>query len=458
MKQYTLFFICITLILGSCQSSIPKNAKSTFINGNVLEDGIESILFYTDTLFKVIPVQNKKFQFEIPSRSENYFLGIAAKFNRGYFYVATGDTIELVINPDTFNQSLYGNLKDPVNQYLALKEKKLEMFPIMNIDSIQITQKLDSLAFVLNQDFEQFKKTYPLPSSLKKTEQININAELQKLDLTNKNITGRKSTLLDEIEFNTDFINSPKYLDLLDNLRWSLANPRIEKEGKLADKMALDELINYQMKEIVEIKEKPIKSFLLFKALRSQIAMKGIEGIDKNRNLFDNSNSIKNYEELINEMINTRTAIKRGTMANDFSYENVQGELVKLSDFKGKFVFIDVWATWCAPCIKEMPYLKEIEKSFANEEIEFIAVSIDKDQEQWKNFIAKNDLKGIQLIADKADESSIMRDYSIMGLPNYLLIDDKGALITVSALKPSSGKLKSFLEKELKMNTTKDKS
>jgi len=448
MKLFAILFMSI-LILGSCQSEKSEPTKNTYFVGNVLGDDLESILFYADTLFKIVPIENGKFEFEIPARSEDYFLGIAARINRSYFYVTTGDTVLLNINTENFGESLYESLADPVNQYISNKEKKLKSFPIMNIDSSEISQKLDSLAVVLNQDFEELMGTNSLTISNKETEQLNINTELQKLDWVSKNVTGRKRPLSKAIKFDAEFMKSPKYLDFLDGARWGLADQRIEEDGKSANKMNLDELITYQLEEISEVKDKSVRSYLLFRALRSQIAMKGIEGIEGNLNLFNSGNSIQGYGQLVNQMMAARAAIKRGAMAKEFSYENEMGELVKLSDFRGKFVFIDVWATWCKPCIEEMPYLKEIEKSFSKEKIAFLAISIDEDKNKWKNFLNENNFEGIQLIADKAEESSIMKDYLVMNLPNYLLIDDEGALITVSAPIPSSGELKQLLEKEL---------
>ena len=444
-------FGLILITISSCQLRNSQLNSGKTIIGSIQSDDINSVIFYSDTLFKVVPVLNRQFEVSIPNVSNNQYWGIAAKFHKAYFYIPDTDTIRMNIDSKAFNASLCSNFNDPINDYLCVKQNKIKDLNIMSIDSSQIISKLDSLSRIIDQDFELFVvNNKQIPEQVKKTEEVNISAELQILDLINKNVTGRKAILRNNIGFDDNFMKSPKYLDLLDMQRWSLPNQRIISDGKNQQSMDLDELISYQMEEIGKIEENNIRSFLMLKALRTQIAMKGIESIQSNLAIFEKNNSIKRYSNLINEMIADREAIAKGMNATDFEYENNIGEWVKLSDFKGKYVLIDLWATWCKPCIEEMPYLKEIENTLNDENIEFIAISIDKDKVKWQQYLSKNKMNGIQLIADKAEESSVMKDYKLLNLPNYILIDDRGKIITVSAPKPSSGELLKLLEDELK--------
>ena len=70
----------------------------------------------------------------------------------------------------------------------------------------------------------------------------------------------------------------------------------------------------------------------------------------------------------------------RDRSSEDFenTFENYAGETSSLEDFKGRYVYIDVWATWCGPCKKEIPYLKAIEEKFHNRNIEFVSISVDE--------------------------------------------------------------------------------
>jgi thiol-disulfide isomerase/thioredoxin len=140
------------------------------------------------------------------------------------------------------------------------------------------------------------------------------------------------------------------------------------------------------------------------------------------------------------------------TMAVSFDYENYKGGKSKLEDFKGKYVYIDVWATWCGPCVQEIPYLKEIEKKYHKKNIAFISISIDgvKDFKNWKSFVKNNKMGGIQLFATKNATDRFIKTYQIVDIPRFILIDPKGKIIDADAYRPSSPQLIKVLDKYLK--------
>ena len=132
------------------------------------------------------------------------------------------------------------------------------------------------------------------------------------------------------------------------------------------------------------------------------------------------------------------------------NYENANGGTNSLSDFKGKLVYVDVWATWCRPCLAEIPALKALHDKLKGKNIEFVSISIDEDKEAWRKVVKERELKGIQLIADKAFESQFIRDYSINQIPTFLIIDKEGRIIDPDAPRPSDPQLAEVLEKLLK--------
>ncbi|MCF6349291.1 MAG: TlpA family protein disulfide reductase [Flavobacteriaceae bacterium] len=127
------------------------------------------------------------------------------------------------------------------------------------------------------------------------------------------------------------------------------------------------------------------------------------------------------------------------------NYENHKGGTTSLDDLKGKYVYVDVWATWCGPCKKEIPFLKEVEKEFHGKNIEFVSVSIDKKaaHKVWKQMVTEKELVGIQLFA--GDDLQFVNDYGIEGIPRFILIDDKGNVVNADAPRPSNPKLKEVL-------------
>ena len=93
------------------------------------------------------------------------------------------------------------------------------------------------------------------------------------------------------------------------------------------------------------------------------------------------SPSIKKYKSAL-ETVSGKESV-------DFNYENFSGGETSLQDLSGKLIYIDVWATWCGPCLKEMPSLKKLVKEYKGKNVEFVSISIDhkKDYEKWRKMV-----------------------------------------------------------------------
>ena len=141
--------------------------------------------------------------------------------------------------------------------------------------------------------------------------------------------------------------------------------------------------------------------------------------------------------------------VRPGAEAADFSYQDTEGNMVSLSDFKGKVVLVDVWATWCGPCRAEIPHLKKLEEEMHGKDVVFMSVSVDdeKDKQTWLDFVEKEHLGGVQLFA--AGGSELREAYDIAGIPRFMVFDKAGCIVTIRAPRPSDPELKEMLEKEL---------
>jgi thiol-disulfide isomerase/thioredoxin len=139
--------------------------------------------------------------------------------------------------------------------------------------------------------------------------------------------------------------------------------------------------------------------------------------------------------------------------AVDFRFPAETGNLVALSDFRGKLVYIDVWATWCAPCKQELPHLKKLEAEFrGNPNIVFLSVAVDppKDEDKWRRYIKENSMKGVQLFAGSGAKRGLMDPYKIAGIPHFILVGKDGRLIAADAPRPSSPQIRPLLNEHLK--------
>jgi thiol-disulfide isomerase/thioredoxin len=158
------------------------------------------------------------------------------------------------------------------------------------------------------------------------------------------------------------------------------------------------------------------------------------------------SNSLKDIDPMINYFkgyIGEISAIKRkfpkGTPSPTFNYDNHKGGKTSLADLKGKYVYIDMWATWCGPCIKEIPSLKKIETSYHGKNIAFVSISVDKNKDAWQKMVTDKSLGGIQL--HFGGDQTFANKYMVSGIPRFILLDPNGGVVNPDAPRPSDPKL-----------------
>lgn len=132
-----------------------------------------------------------------------------------------------------------------------------------------------------------------------------------------------------------------------------------------------------------------------------------------------------------------------GEPTPSFTYENYLGGFTSSYDLKGKYTYIDVWATWCGPCRYEIPFLQKIEEDYKNKNIQFVSISVDKleNKEKWKAMIDEKKLGGIQLLAGDDKTSNFIVGYKITTIPRFIILDPDGNIISGDAPRPSDPKL-----------------
>ena len=157
----------------------------------------------------------------------------------------------------------------------------------------------------------------------------------------------------------------------------------------------------------------------------------------------------KKYLDVYNQFSSDTAYV--GKSAYNFSLPDSTGRMISMKDFKGKVVFIDVWATWCGPCREQFPFLKELEEEYKdNSDIVFLGITIDRarDRQKWINTIKKENLPPLQLFDDMG--KSFARKYEIVGIPRFLLISKDGKWIEVRCPRPEAKEdLKIYLDKAL---------
>jgi len=118
--------------------------------------------------------------------------------------------------------------------------------------------------------------------------------------------------------------------------------------------------------------------------------------------------------------------LKPGTPAPEFVLNDINGNTVKLSQFRGKTVVLIFWASWCPDCRAEVPALKELQAKTDAGEVVFVSISSDRTVEAWKKYVAENELGGVQLYRDK---SKVSEDYHVKWIPSQYVIGPDGKVV-----------------------------
>jgi thiol-disulfide isomerase/thioredoxin len=119
--------------------------------------------------------------------------------------------------------------------------------------------------------------------------------------------------------------------------------------------------------------------------------------------------------------------LARARMAPPFVVTTLDGQRVSMDDLKGKVVLLDFWATWCGPCRAALPHMQKIAKKFEGEPLVVLSVSLDQDEQKWKDFIAKNGMTWPQYL-DGGFEGPIARLFAVNAIPHTFTIDADGVL------------------------------
>ncbi len=134
---------------------------------------------------------------------------------------------------------------------------------------------------------------------------------------------------------------------------------------------------------------------------------------------------IKEYKAAVEEERYQRERLAIGKPAPEFKFPDPDGKEISNTDYKGKILLIDFWASWCGPCRQEIPHVKEVYEKYNSQGIEVLSVSIDSKKEEWLKALNEEKMEWAQILAPEAGKE-IMKEYQFSGIPYLILLDREG--------------------------------
>ena len=146
--------------------------------------------------------------------------------------------------------------------------------------------------------------------------------------------------------------------------------------------------------------------------------------VDARWQSFEQSNPFPEYTEALQAELDKLLTLAPGQPAPDFTLKDLDGRPVSLSQFKGKVVLLDFWASWCGPCIDDLGTLRKIKERMAAQPVVFLNISKDVDGGAWKRAIAKHEIQGVHVRSDRVAQA-----YNVSGIPRYYLVNQQGLIV-----------------------------
>lgn len=194
-----------------------------------------------------------------------------------------------------------------------------------------------------------------------------------------------------------------------------------------------------------------IKSMLAGNLVSNCMSDIDIDTPDKYETLFETISSfVPDHPEIVESCrakIEAANAAQPGKPVPDTVMETVDGSQIRLSSMFGKVLYIDVWATWCGPCLHEAPSFRALAEKYGNDDrICFISLSLDSDKDYWIEYVNEEKPFWPQFILDSSNQNDFCGKVGISTIPRFLLIGADGRFIDGDCARPSDDGIEDILK------------
>ena len=397
------------------------------------------------------------------------------KYDYHRFLLRKGDTMNFMFKNNILTTSL-NNLPDnylDYNQYIdkILNKKYSEKIKFLHpLPFVPFIDSTDNSSY--KERFKKFrkksgklmlndlKKESNILDSLRELEKIpnhlfnyrKTNMKLYRLiyEIMDNKMTNKK---IDSLLSNSDSLLKTKLFreDLIKKLitkRYNIKTFKSKNKYYFDSRQAFDSI---NSSKLISIK---LKDFLYYEYLKSIKSNFSLNDFNKYFKIFKSNIKDKKYLSHIEEKYITNFNQLKSQNENLFLIdlnENKKHFKHVIQQNKGKLIYVDFWASWCVPCLEEIPSSIKLRKELINKDIIFIYISIDKDKVRWKEASKKEKIDFSEsYLAINYPNSNFFKKIDLKNIPRYLLYDKKGKLVHKNAPSPSSNQLKKLIENYLK--------
>jgi len=428
MKKLIPVLLSIVM-LTACQK------KEVTVNITVKDKTIEEVSFYltdTDTTVTVSPEGTATLT--LPVKEAQY--GMAQyKWKKSPVYFEPGKDLNITwdMTPSALTISFEGKNADK-NNFINGKEMS---GPVMGDFGRQEDELLERLAEYQTEDFKILEaKGFDKAFTEKEKTRVTywIYGMLWQYAGSKECSDATYEKLQSLIQENDWLIQLSEYTNFMSGSISLLAN----RGEEAANARAVDRAVNNMKYVIKNLKGQKIRDYLLGMYAISYVSEKGVNHTGPLKTLLEENVTDKEILDAFDKAYTNGASLAKGNSSPDFKMTSIDGKEYTLADFKDRVVYIDIWATWCAPCQGELPHLKNLEEMFKGTNICFVSMSVDKEKEKWEKQVKEEKLGGIQLYA--GPESEFCKEYKIQGIPHFILIDKEGKIVEANMTRPSEEK------------------
>lgn len=449
-----LSWIIIALFIVSC--NIEEKPTYTVINGSVTNNTGETAFVRGNGFESRVPISETGSFVDTLNIKKDGFYELYVGRERTEIYLEKGKNLSVTLNAEEFDESLKytGDLAD-INNFLAAKylwnEQNVDLKELFSKDENAFLKQIDENQKSLDSLFKESKIANDnFKKSLAEEDKYARAIMIENYKSGHRHFSGNK-----EFEVSKEFYNELKDINFKDTLafRNSAAYQnllQVHYNRLVSEEASQNTDANETILFLNKINEALPNGYAKDRMMSSylQFGLKADDNLEEAYNIYKNSNPNPENLAKLTEQYNKLKVITKGNPSPTFNYENHKGGTTSLEDLRGKYVYVDVWATWCGPCLREIPFLKEVENDYEDKNIQFVSISIDepKDYDKWKSMVTEKELVGIQLMADNNWKSKFVVDYAILGIPRFILIDTEGNIVSADAPRPSDPELRKIFD------------